>query len=753
MVVLSRNYKNARRGFLTDALVDTTPVGSIVPNLKTTQNSYDNNFVIDGTSNYPKLGDISGNAYLTGDDPAYTHDGYLYCDGSEYYIKDFPALFSIIGTDYGGTASQGADIVNPGQNYTSAPLITIAPPTIVGGTQAQVGATIDIQTGMVKSLTVLNAGSGYNSTNPPLVTISGGGGSGLQIVLRISSTGGNLVAITKFNVTQYWGDQYLGTFKVPDTIAKKIVGNSAVFGNNSPNIGNSTLGVGTIGGGWVLTKSLQDDYFSLGRITTTGYEKVTESTDCDIIGSHTIDITMRETKLSGAPQHSHTVYYSTPGTETWVGDSSGDRYLQDYKTGSGRLARWYPTTGQVFTHKHGLLRRPNIDNTVATYDVFDYEGGAGGPGSLRDPNVPLSQQYYLASGATGAGSFVFETSFPDPTFYSFTGASAIGGREINTGGTPVYEYSDVWEFTTPGGPYSINFSNITGNPALLQYIVVGGGGSGAAGVQQGNDGTDSILQIGDGTKLNLRAGGGKKGGGTVSLGGGQGGAGGVATSTGTVGGGGRSGSPGQNGVNGQSGNGWPAGTYPNNPNGGGAGGLLGHGTSAGLKGVGTSGVNVFVGGLSGVYSQTLSSSGQFNFASVSGTPTAATFILQGGKGGNARGGRQGAGGGNLNVELSSASLSSMKTYTWSVQVGTKGGPGGVHRGTGGTAPHSGTGGIGGAGHSDAAGGGGGASTILLRGTQIVAGAGGGGGAGADGYDGGAGSNGFLIRSWCRWRWW
>jgi len=85
---MTQSYRNARQGFLTDMLVDTTPIGSIVPNLKTTSNSFDHNFVKAGGS-YPALTERSGNAYLTGDNPAYTHEGYLYCDGSEYNISDY----------------------------------------------------------------------------------------------------------------------------------------------------------------------------------------------------------------------------------------------------------------------------------------------------------------------------------------------------------------------------------------------------------------------------------------------------------------------------------------------------------------------------------------------------------------------------------------------------------------------------------------------------------------------------------------
>ena len=90
---MPQGYRNARTGYLTDLLVDTTPVGSVVPNLKAGSNSLDHFEKPDVSANYPKLDETNGNAYLNADDPAYTHEGYLYCDGSEYNIKDFPALY------------------------------------------------------------------------------------------------------------------------------------------------------------------------------------------------------------------------------------------------------------------------------------------------------------------------------------------------------------------------------------------------------------------------------------------------------------------------------------------------------------------------------------------------------------------------------------------------------------------------------------------------------------------------------------
>ena len=740
---MSQSYRNARQGFLTDMLVDTTPIGSIVPNLKTTDNSYDHSFVKRGGS-YPKLGETTGNAYLTGDDPAYTHEGYLYCDGSEYNIADYPALYAIIGNDYGGRSSSGIDVTSGGSGYTSNPIVDISAPPVTGiEIQATASAVIDVQSGEVVAVNIIQSGAGYDWQNPPTVVFSGGGGSGATATVRIDPDTGGVRGINKANVFEWWGDPNLGTFAVPDTKAKKIVGNSPVFGNNSPNAGNTSLGVGTTGGQWYFAKESQDEFFSLGRIITSGYDQVVETTGCDIIGSQTVTVSMRETKLSGVFQHSHTVYHSIPGGETWIKESSGDRYLQDFKSGNGRVTRWYPTTGTVYTHKHGLLRQPNDDNTVATYDVFDYKGGDGGNGTIKDPTVPESDQYYLASGAQGAGSYEFQTYIPDPEFLRFSSNSVIGGRNVVTGGTPIYDYSDVWTFGTPGGPYYINLGNISGSPSVMNYEVVGGGGSGAAGTISGNNGTNSSLKVGDGSAINLVAGGGSKGLGSSGLQGGLGGNGGAKSSTGSEGTGGADGLDGYDGGNGVSGNGFPAGDYPNNPNNGGLQGFLGGSVDGTLYGDGSPGVNVFVGGQSGSLDSTLENDGSFNLAGVT-NPTSVSFYVHGGKGGGARGGWTGHPGYRVYAEIRSDQLSDFPQNTWSVQIGRAGADGtsnGSSPPSGGTASHSGRGGTGGQGHSDADGGSGGASTLLLRGSQIVIGAGGGGGAGATGYDNGAGVNG------------
>ena len=61
---MTQAYRNNRKGYLTDLLIDTTPIGSIVTNLKAGQNSYDHNFVKASAGSYPNLSENSGNAYV-----------------------------------------------------------------------------------------------------------------------------------------------------------------------------------------------------------------------------------------------------------------------------------------------------------------------------------------------------------------------------------------------------------------------------------------------------------------------------------------------------------------------------------------------------------------------------------------------------------------------------------------------------------------------------------------------------------------
>ena len=740
-----QSYRNTRRGFYTDCYQDTTPIGSVVSNLKSGANTYDHEFINKGT-NLHKLEDFAGNAYSAGDDPAYTHDGYLYCDGTEHAIKDFPALYQVLGIHFGGRASSGIDVVNGGTAYTTSAVISISAPP-AGGTQATaIVKTVDPSNGAILTVDVLNPGSGY--VTEPTLTVTEGSNATFSVRL---GAGGIIQNITTANVMNYWGEQYLGTFKVPNTVTKKIVGNGPVFGQNSPTIGNISMAVGATGGAWYLDQNTQDNYFSLGKITTTGYDNVVETVGCTIVGSQKVTVTMEDKKLPSVFQHSHTVFHSIPGVQTWPAESHGDRYLQGYQSTTGRVSRWYPSTGVVLEHSHALLRQPITNNTIATYDYMDYKGGDGGVGAVKNlpdaskatgtayepqpgytSEIPYDDQYYLASGAANAGSFEFQTTVPNPTLLKLISSSEIGGRQVTTGGVPVYDFSQEWEYTT-AGTYNINFSGITGSPDQLIYTLVGGGGSGAAGTTPGNDGDDSTVTVGN--ELQLVAGGGKKGNAAQGTTGGTGGSGGAHTETGTLSpGGGISGNSGQAGANDE----YAENTQPTNPGGGGAKGVSTDQTGAGA---GSDGDRVLLGGLSGTYNTTLTADGSFTGLPTGGF-TQVTFRLRGGMGGdgvskgtstveNNRGGY----GAQVDLELTQSELTnflSAPSPGWNVIIGS-----GANVRNGGTNSLNANGGYGGQGHGAKHGGGGGASTILRRGTIIVAGAGGGGGGGADGGEGDA----------------
>ncbi len=741
-----QSYRNPRKGYYTDCYQDTTPVGTVVPNLKCGANTYDHEFINKATNTH-RLEDFAGNAYNSGDDPAYTHEGYLYCDGTEYEIKDYPTLYEIIGIHYGGRASSGIDVTAAGSGYTTSSAVTLsAPPT--GGTQATAQVKTVNGSGGILTVDVINPGAGY--VTAPTVTVAGG--TGATFIVRLGS-GGIIQNITTANVYDYYGESHLGTFKVPDTVTKKIVGNGPVFGQNSPTIGNASMAVGLTGGAWYLDQNQQDDYFSLGRITTTGYDKVLETVGCTIIGAQKVTVTMEKKKLPTVFQHSHTVFHSIPGGGSWPAQGSGDRYLQGYRSTTGRVSRWYPSTGVVLEHAHALLRQPLTNNTIATYDFMDYKGGDEGVGAVK--NIPDSSkatgttyapqpgytseiayddQYYLASGASNAGSFEFQTTIPNPTLVKFSGTSTIGGRQVTTGGTPVYDFSQEWEYTTPGS-YSINTSTVTGSPDQLIYTLIGGGGSGAAGTTAGSDGGTSTITAG--STLVLSAGGGKKGNAASGVTGGTGGVGGTATESGSLNPSAAiTGNAGQQGANGE----YPEETHPSNPGGGGAGGTSVDPMVSGSKGAGSAGDRILLGGLSGSYDQTLSSDGSFSGLPTGGGLTSVKFTLKGARGGDgvSRGSsttenNKGGYGALVTLELQNSELGSFLSAPspgWNVIVGS-----GASGRNGGTNSQSANGGYGGSGYAGKHGGGGGSCTILRRGTQNVAGAGGGGGGGADGNEG------------------
>ena len=743
-------YRNVRENYYTDKFPDTQTIGTIIQTLKSVEGSYDHSFV---PTIVPSLGggttaytEISGDAEPE-NNPEYQYYGYIYCDGSEYNIHDYPALYEAIGNDYGGTASDGLDILTGGAGWGSTVTVSIsAPPSganqvFEGITPVQATATATVVNGVITGAEVTNPGRGYDPENPPTVTFtSSNSGTAPTYALRLNSTNGQIQSINKNNVFQYWPDTNMGTFQVPDLKAKRIVGNGPVYGTNTPNVGNSELGVGinTIDGNWYMDKNTQKNQFSLGNISTTGYSNVVDNVEASIIGSQVVSVTLQEKKISGAPQHSHFLLHSEAPQDTPSPQAvSGDRYVVSYRQSTGKVNSFLPPGGIAYNHTHVLSKAPILDASVGTYDIFNWSGGDQNSGSIK------SEGYYYASGGAGAGSYVEQTDYGTPEMQVFTTVSLVGGRQITTDGVPIYE-TDENEFTNAGN-YTVSVPSGVDQATIT---LVGAGGSGGVYSNAGNDGQGSTLSVGGGSVLLITAEGGDGGGAASNSSGGSGGsAGGQSVSgsisgdvTVTINGAGSGG----NGGDGGDGRYWnkdldDTSVVPDGANGSAGTNLTGAngtvGKSRPVTNINTATYNFNYGGGT---DQTWTLTPSNNNYGIIGLQ----WELAGGGGrdcGNFGGngcGTAGEGGAGKYMKIQYGNPSS--NITFKVQPGQSG----RSYNASANAAHSGTGGRAGDGYGNNDGGGGGAATVLRlqSGNLIIAGAGGGGGGGGFG-EGSCGQNG------------
>ncbi len=136
-----------------------------------------------------------------------------------------------------------------GTGYTTAPTVTISPPTTAGGVQAT--ATCTITGGVVDTtFTITNAGSGY--VEQPTVSFSGGGGSGAAayatvgsgtVVRSLGSTalfytpGGTAFGLVDNGQTavNYWGARGGGAGIAPNLTAYSSSSVAATIDNNQAN--------------------------------------------------------------------------------------------------------------------------------------------------------------------------------------------------------------------------------------------------------------------------------------------------------------------------------------------------------------------------------------------------------------------------------------------------------------------------------------------------------------------------------------
>jgi hypothetical protein len=125
-----------------------------------------------------------------------------------------------------GTVGSQLSIANGGSGYTSVPTITI----LGTGTGATASAVIN-NSGQITSVTVTNGGIGY--TNPVIVQISGGGGSGANILATATSAGKEWARVVSVNEDGLGIDDVTGNPTGRDSKGKGAIVLSKVIPNSA----------------------------------------------------------------------------------------------------------------------------------------------------------------------------------------------------------------------------------------------------------------------------------------------------------------------------------------------------------------------------------------------------------------------------------------------------------------------------------------------------------------------------------------
>lgn len=166
------NYRPSYSNYYNDKGGSYLPAGSIIPVLVDRYSRSSDPLSTD--PGIPQYGSVSS--------PEYAHKGYLYCDGSEYHIRDYPLLYEIIGNTYKKTTQQvggGLSSVSRTSNVATF----------------QTASVHGLEEGDVVNITVgSRTGFTWSATASSTVTITlnnHGYSSGASLVINFSVTTGS----------------------------------------------------------------------------------------------------------------------------------------------------------------------------------------------------------------------------------------------------------------------------------------------------------------------------------------------------------------------------------------------------------------------------------------------------------------------------------------------------------------------------------------------------------------------------------
>ena len=481
----------------------------------------------------------------------HSYKGYLYCDGSELNIRDYPQLYSTIRNTYGGsTTSRPTQSANAGGMRrilwigNKCFINFYRDPGIASGNKLPYpyGTAFRMQddTGSTP------AGPGLGSmpsgdweysifyvTKVPTETLSSAqlpsGEFAYEIVFPDTidpatlpknnvdiTTGTHPTILLNKSFTFADSPHQVGTFNLPDYRDRIIVGIGDVDGEGTPTVENALVNsVGQTGGRWYISKDQILDggvFFSVGDVRTTGYQNITADVFTYVTGKVDFRIGPIDDHIFNRPvEHNHYIL-SSIADDSVDNERDGvpiDEFAVNYTTQRANILPFEPVGqgGLALGHSHGLTREKLNDPSLATF------GNTPGPGGV-DPNQPadifwdvsdpelVSYLTPISGGRIGYDDVSLEPhgpgtgeweGFVKPGVAQSNVYLAFGYRATATG----FDNPDQLKLSR-SVTYTLDF---TGYTQLYVFAVAGNDSNGGERPNNENEGLYCIF--GDGTELRL----------------------------------------------------------------------------------------------------------------------------------------------------------------------------------------------------------------------------------------------------------
>jgi len=483
-----------------------------------------------------------GGAGSGGEIMEYSYKGYLYCDGRELNIREYPQLYYSIRNKYGGSTSYLPDASNDAGgmrrifwigdkcfiNFYRDPDIpgnqiklpypygtsfrikddTGATPPGPGLGSMPAGDwaydTFYLTKLPTESLTEVQVPSGefaYEIVFPETIDPS-----------TLSKTNVDITAGTHPTIQLNRGFSFadsphqIGTFKLPDYRDRIIVGLGDVDGEGTPTIENALVNsVGQTGGTWYVSKDQILDaglFFSIGDVRTTGYQNI----NADIFTYVTGDVSYRvgpinDVILNRPVEHNHYIL-SSEADEAVDNERDGvpiDEFAVNYRTSRANILPFEPVGqgGLALGHSHGLTREKLNDPTLATF------GNTDGPGGV-DPNQPADTSFDVTdTNLTSTASYT-NIALEDhgPGTGEYEGFLKSGIAESNQYLAFGYKASGNLGATTLLSPRQVSYTlDFTGYTQFYIFAMAGNDSNG--GERPNNLGEGLFVSFSDGTSTRI----------------------------------------------------------------------------------------------------------------------------------------------------------------------------------------------------------------------------------------------------------